>query len=533
MSKSLFKSTSTVSLMTMISRILGFIRDMVAAQIYGINASVDAFNIAFKIPNFMRNLFAEGSFSQAFVPVLSQYRQTRPKEEVREFINHIAGSLGSILFLVTIIGVIAAPLLVTLSAPGFNLLGPLRFHYATEMLRVTFPYLMLISLTAFSASILNSYGSFAVPSLTPALLNIVLIIAAFWGSRYFRVPVEAQAWGVFIAGLVQFLFQLPFLWRKGLLPIPKINWKDEGVRRVLKLMVPAIFGASVGQISLFFNTVFASFLPIGSVSWLYYSERLAYFPLGVFGVALATVVLPHLSRKHAEQSPAQFMSALDWGIRCNILIGLPATCVLLFFAGPIITTLFQYGRLAEHDVFMIRQSLVAYAVGLQAFMLVKVLSAGFYARQDIKTPVRIAVATVVLNLVFNMVLLKPLAHAGLALATSLSSWLNVTFLLLALRKKGVYYLQKGWAIFGFRLLLANGAISLMLWWAEGSLQQWFIWDWQQRFMHLLGWLTLAVALYLFCLWLSGMRLRHFNAHISPQLSSGFSGQEKKLEESNH
>ena len=523
MSKSLFKSTSIVSLMTMISRILGFIRDVVAAQIYGVNASVDAFNIAFKIPNFMRNLFAEGSFSQAFVPVLSQYRRTSSKEQAREFINHIAGCLGSILFVVTILGVIAAPLLVTLSAPG---LGPLRFHYATEMLRVTFPYLMLISLTAFSASILNSYGNFAIPSLTPALLNIVLIIAAFWGSRYFHVPIEAQAWGVFIAGVVQFLFQLPFLWRKGLLPIPKLNWQDEGVRRVLRLMVPAIFGASVGQVSLFFNTVFASFLPVGSVTWLYYSERLAYFPLGVFGVALATVVLPHLSRKHAEQSPTQFMSALDWGIRCNLLIGVPATCIILIFAGPLIATLFQHGRFTIHDVLMTRQSLIAYAFGLQAFMLVKVLSTGFYARQDIKTPVRIAVVTMGLNLIFNIMLLKPFAHAGLALATSLSSWLNVTFLFLGLRKKGVYHLQKGWAAFGLRLLFANGAISFMLWWAEGTLQQWFVWDWQQRFAHLLGWLILAVVLYLFCLWLSGMRLRHFNAQISSPLSSAIATGEK-------
>lgn len=310
MSKSLFKSTSIVSAMTLISRLLGFVRDMVAAQIFGAGASVDAFYIAFKIPNFMRALFAEGSFSQAFVPVLSEYRQTRSPEEVKSFISHIAGGLGSVLLLITLLGEIITPLIILISAPG---LDPYRFHLATEMLRVTFPYMMLISLTAFSGAILNSYGTFSIPSITPALLNISLISAALWLSPYFEIPVEAQAWGVLGAGLIQLLFQIPFLFRKGFLVIPRINFRDEGVRRVLKLMIPALFGASAIQISLLLNMIFASFLKPGSVTWLYYSERLAYFPLGVFGVALATVVLPHLSRKHADQSQSQFRAVMDWG----------------------------------------------------------------------------------------------------------------------------------------------------------------------------------------------------------------------------
>lgn len=312
-----------------------------------------------------------------------------------------------------------------------------------------------------------------------------------------------------MGGVVQFLFLLPFLKQRRLLPRPKIDWQDPGVKKVLRLMVPALFGASVGQISLFINTVFASFLMVGSISWLYYSERLAYFPLGVFGVALATVVLPHLSRKHAEKSSQHFMSALDWGIRCNLLIGMPATCVLLFFPGPIITTLLQYKNFGIFNVFMVQKSLIAYAIGLQAFMLVKLLSTGFYAKQDIKTPVKIAAVTVFMNICFNALLIKPLAHAGLALATSLSSWLNVCLLLYSLHTRDVYRFQPGWLVFGLRLLFANAVISGLLWWAQGNITQWFHWGWRIRFSHLLFWLALAGLLYILCLFVSGMRLRHF------------------------
>lgn len=510
MSRALLKSTSTVSLMTFISRILGFVRDMVAAQVYGINAAVDAFNIAFKVPNFMRNLFAEGSFAQAFVPTLSHYRQTQSVEATKLFIDRIAGSLGSALLLITILGVAGTPILIHLSAPG---LDPLRFYYATYMLRITFPYLMLICLTALCGSILNTFGTFTVPAFTPALLNIVLICAAYWGSHHFTIPVEAQAWGVLTAGFVQFFFQFPFLIKRHLLPQPKVNWRDPGVRRVLKLMLPAIFGASIGQINLFLNTIFASFLKIGSVSWLYYSERLAYFPQGVVGVALATVVLPHLSRKHAEKSPEKFVSALNWGIRCNLVFGLPATCVLLFFAGPIITTLFNYGKFHAYDVLMTRESVIAYAIGLQAFMLVKMLSTGFYAQQDIKTPVRIAIVTMVANLLLNLLFLKPLAHAGLALATSLSAWLNVLLLLSFLCHRKIFQFQRGWGLFSARLIFANALVSTMLWFASGHLAQWFLWHWRERFLHLFSWLIAAILLYLLSLWLTGMRLRDFKAQI--------------------
>lgn len=508
MSKHLIKSTSLVSAMTLTSRVLGFVRDMIAAQIFGVNAGVDAFTVAFKIPNFMRNLFAEGSFSQAFVPVLSDYRQNKSKEEVQSFINHVAGSLGSVLLLITIIGILAVPLVVTIFAPG---LDPYRFHLASYMLRITFPYLMLISLTAFAGAILNSYGIFGVASFTPALLNICLIATAFGITHLFAVPVEAQAWGVLIAGFVQLFFQIPFLRRIGFLPHPQLNWRDEGVRRVLKLMLPALFGASIGQISILLNTIFASFLKVGSLTWLYYSERLAYFPLGVFGVALATVVLPHLSRHHAAKSHEEFASTLDWGIRFNLLIGLPATITMLVLAGPLIVTLFMYGKFTAYSVLMTRRSVIAYAVGLQAFMLVKVLSSAFYARQDIRTPVRFGIITVIANMILNATLIFPLAHAGLALASSLTSWFNTGLLGWGLYRRGIYRFQKGWGKFALRLLFANAVLTIFLWWGGGNVIQWMHWHWYQRFAHvfLLG--LSAIIIYLACLWIGGMRLQDLKA----------------------
>jgi len=494
--------------MTFLSRILGFVRDMVAARIFGVNASVDAFLVAFKIPNFMRNLFAEGSFSQAFVPTLAQYRQHKTPEETKLFISHVAGCLSAILLLVTLIGLIAMPLIIKISAPGFE---PYRFHLATYLSRITFPYLMLISLTAFVGSILNSYGKFGIPAFTPALLNICLIIAAVWFSHDFTIPIESQAWGILIAGFVQLAFQLPHLKRLGFLVWPRINWHDEGVRKILKLMIPAIFGASIVQIGILVNTIFASFLKVGSVTWLYYSERLAYFPQGVFAVALATVVLPHLSRQHAKSSTEGFMSALDWGIRCNLLIGLPAALTMGVLAGPLVSTLFQYGHFYAYDVIMTRKSVIAYSVGLLAFMLIKILSTGFYARQDIKTPVKIGIASVIFNIMMNALLISPLAHAGLALATSISSCFNAILLLYFLHKQKIYVFQPGWIVFLIRLLFANSIVVLFLYLASGPLMQWINWPGHERVVHLVYLLISAMMIYFACLWISGLRPKHISA----------------------
>ncbi|MCH9637588.1 murein biosynthesis integral membrane protein MurJ [Rickettsiella endosymbiont of Litargus connexus] len=508
MSKALFKSTSVVASMTLISRILGFVRDMVAARIFGATAAVDAFYIAFKIPNFMRGLFAEGSFSTAFIPTLSEYKQTRSQEEVQKFITYIVGTLGVILLGICILGVLGSKGLVSLFAPG---LDPYRFQLAIDMLRITFPYLMLISLTALVGATLNCYGQFWVPAFTPALLNISLIMTAFSVTRFFKVPVEAQAWGVLLAGFLQLGFQLPFLHRLKLLKKPRFKWRDPGVQKVLKLMLPALFGSSIGQISLLLNTIFASFLVAGSVTWLYYSDRLAYFPLGVFGVALMTVILPHLSRQHAAKSPELFASTLNWGLRCNLLIGVPASLTMLILSGPLIVTLFHYGKFTIHDVFMTQRSVIAYSVGLQAFMLIKILAAAFYAQQNIRTPVRIGIIALIANMIFNALLIFPLKHAGLALASSLSAWLNAGLLLWGLQARQVFQWQPGWLKFVLRLLFANSALGLFLYWAAAAIPVWINWGWQQRFSHIFLLGITSVIIYITMLWLGGLRYHDLKA----------------------
>lgn len=509
MSKALFKSTSVVVSMTMISRILGFIRDMIAARIFGATPAVDAFYIAFKIPSFMRGIFAEGSFSAAFIPTLSEYKQMRPHKEVQQFLSYIGGTLGLILLIVCIFGVLGSKSLVSLFAPG---LDPYRFQLAVEMLRITFPYLMLISLTALVGATLNCYGKFWVPAFTPALLNISLIFTALGMAQFFKVPVETQAWGVLLGGFLQLGFQLPFLNRLNLLQKPRFKWRDPGVQKVLKFMLPALFGSSIGQISLLLNTIFASFLVAGSVTWLYYSDRLAYFPLGVFGVALMTVILPHLSRQHAEKSPELFASTLNWGLRCNLLIGIPASLTLLILSGPLIVTLFYYGKFTLQDVLMTQRSVIAYSVGLQAFMLIKVLAAAFYAKQNIKTPVRIGVIALVANMIFNALLIFPLKHAGLALASSLSAWLNAGLLLWGLKTRQIFQWQSGWLKFLLQLLFANGILCLFLYWAAAVTSIWINWNWQQRLIHIFLLGIASIFIYITTLWMSGLRYHDLKAN---------------------
>lgn len=509
--KGLFKSTSLVAAMTFISRLLGFVRDMVIAHLFGAAAGMDAFLVAFKIPNFMRRLFAEGAFAQAFVPVLSEYREQRGHAEVNAFIGNMLGTLGLILFVVSVLAIIAAPILISLFAPGFAH-GMPRFAMASAMLRITFPYLLFISLTAFAGAALNCYGVFGPPAFTPVLLNVCLIVAAIFFAPLFAHPIEALAWGVLVAGLAQLLFQIPFLYRKRLLARPRVSWRDAGVMRVMRLMVPALFGVSVAQISLLLDTVFASFLVVGSVSWLYYSERLMMFPLGVIGVALSTVILPHLSRKHAAHAPQEYSNTLDWAIRCALSIGVPAAIGLGILAGPLMASLFGYGQFDAHDVLMARLSLMAFSVGVPAFMLIKILAAGFYARQNIKTPVRIAAVSLFVNMCLNLALILPLAHAGLALATSLSACLNAGLLFKQLRVKQIFIPQLGWARFFLRLVFANTALAVFLWWFKGGIDTWLMWHWAARAEHLILLVGGGMCIYLGSLFVIGMRPQHFRVN---------------------
>ena len=495
----------------MISRLLGFTRDVVFANIFGAGALTDAFFVAFKIPNFLRRLFAEGAFSQAFVPVLTEYRSQRDKAAVRLLIANTTGVLGAILLLLTICAIIGSNYLIMLFAPGF-VDDPLKFGLASDMLQITFPYLFFISLTALAGGILNSYDKFAVPALTPVWLNLILIGAALGFTSQFEPPILALAWGVFFAGMVQLLFQIPFLLQMGLLSRPRWGWHDSGVRRILKLMLPAIFGSSVAQINLLLDTIIASFLITGSVSWLYYSDRLVEFPLGIFGIAMATVILPSLSKKHAEADSESFSKTLDWALRWVLLIGMPASVGLILLAGPMLATLFNYGEFQSSDVTMASLSLMAYGVGLLGFMLVKVLAPGFYARQDTKTPVRYGIYSMLANMGMNILFVVPLAvngiagaHAGLALATSLAAFINAGLLFRYLQKEGIYRAEPGWGLFVIRLLVANVLLAAMIIGINADLSLWLEWGMADRVMQLLLLIGSSVVGYLVVLYLVGIR----------------------------
>ncbi|WP_234251255.1 murein biosynthesis integral membrane protein MurJ [Billgrantia desiderata] len=504
----LMRSGLVVGAMTMLSRVMGLARDVVVATLFGAGNGTDAFFVAFKIPNFMRRLFAEGAFNQAFVPVLSEYATRGSKREVRELLDAVAGSLTAVLALITALAMLAAPWLVWVFAPGFGR-DPAKLALTADMLRLTFPYLLLVSLTAFAGSVLNTWNRFAVPAFTPVLLNLSLIGAAVLLTPLMSEPAMALAWGVLIAGVAQLAFQVPFLARLGLMPRPWPNFAHSGVKRILVLMAPALFGVSVSQINLLLDTVLASLLTPGSVSWLYYSDRLVELPLGVFGIAIGTVILPALSKRHAEQSGEHFAAMLDWAVRAVLLLGLPAALALAILAEPLLISLFHYGAMTEHDIVMAAMSLRAYAFGLVAFMLIKVLAPGFFARQNTKTPVKVGIIAMVANMVFNLILIWPLAHAGLALATALSAFLNAGLLGWLLHKQGVLVFQPGWGRYAVQLVGGCVVMSVGLAWLAPEWQQWLEWGVSVRVQWLALLVVVGAAIYFAWLAALGVRPRHF------------------------
>ena len=507
----LLRSSGVVGFFTMLSRFLGLARDVVFARVIGAEALADVFFVAFKIPNFFRRLFAEGAFAQAFVPILGEYREKGSVAAVRQLVSRVAGNLGLTLILLTLLIIIASPLMAAIFAPSWYMDNPSKFAATSEMLRITFPYLLFISMTGLAGAVLNSYDRFAVPAFTPVLLNLCLILAALFAAPLFDEPAYALAWGVLLAGIVQFLFQLPFLKTIHMLPMPKVDWQDSGVKKVLVLMAPAIFGVSVSQINLLLDTVLATFLPTGSVSWLYYSDRLSELPLGVFGIAIATVILPNLSRHHVAQSTQAFSETLDWALKMILLIAVPAAAALILLAEPILVTLFFYGEvMTVRDMAMASLSLKAYAAGLIAFMLIKVLAPGFFARQDMRTPVRIGVIAMIMNMLFNLLLVIPLhsywqvGHLGLAAATSLSAFLNAILLYFALRKQDIYQPMSGWLRFFIRLAIAVMVmlfVLIQLSNALGGQQSFYNFNWLQRVAYIgllcgVGFIGFAVSLLL-------------------------------------
>jgi len=502
----LLRSSSIVSAMTLLSRVLGLARDILVASYFG--ARADAFFVAFKIPNFFRRLFAEGAFSVAFVPVLSEYKVQ--EKDVKALVKAVSGTLLAIIGPFTILAVAAAPLLTWVFAPGFAS-NPEKFVLTSELLRITFPYLLLISLTAFYGSVLNTYGNFAIPAVTPVLLNLCLILATYYFTPWFDEPLMALAWGVMLAGITQLGFQLPFVMKLGLLAMPKPAFADSGVKRILVLMVPALFGVSVSQINLLLDVLLASFLESGSVSWLYYSDRLAQLPLGIFAIAIAVVILPSLSQKHAGKNQQQFSETLDWGLRMVLLIGLPSALALVLLATPLMATIFYRGEITAYDVQNMSYSLMAYGAGLLAFMLIKVLAPGFYARQDTKTPVKIGIRAMVANMIFNLPLVLLLAHTGLALATTLSAYLNALWLFFGLRKAGFYQAQAGWGKWIARIVIANSVMVAVILAINPAIGQWMVFSEWQRAMWMLALVSAGAGSYGLSLILMGVRLKDLSA----------------------
>lgn len=488
-SEGLMKSSGVVSFMTLLSRFLGLARDMVIAHFFGASAGADSFFLAFKIPNFFRRLFGEGAFSQSFVPVLSEYRATRSHGDVRQLVAAISGSLGLSLGGLTILGVLGAPILISIFAVGFVVGGETeKLDLAGDMLRITFPYMFLICMTAFAGSVLNSYGRFGPPAFTPVLLNVCLILAALFVTPYMETPVVALAWGVLAAGIVQLLFQMPFLARANLLVWPKVEFSHPGVKQVLTLMGPAILGVSVGQINLLLDTILASFLPTGSISWLYYSDRLLELPLALFGITIATVILPSLSRQQANDEAA-YRDTLSWAVKMVFLIGTPAALALVVLSEHLIASLFFLGELTARDVEMAGMSLAAYGFGLLGHMLVKVLAPGYFSRQDTKTPVRFGIIALIANMVLNLLLVWPLQHVGLALATSLAAFLNAGLLWWGLIGRGHFVFPAGWWLFLVRIIFANAIMFGVLLAVLPASDEWL----SLAFVPRLGWM-LAICL---------------------------------------
>ncbi len=505
----LLKALATISSFTLLSRISGFIRDTLIARIFGAGLYTDAFFVAFKLPNLLRRLFAEGAFSQAFVPILGEYRSKIGEDATRRLASQVASFLTLALLAVTLLGVLGAPVLVYISAPGFAA-EPAKFDTTVLLTRITFPYICFISLVALSAGILNTWSRFSIPAFTPVLLNVAMIIAATLLAPHFNPPVLALAWGVLLGGALQLGLQIPALLRIGMLPKPTLDFSDPGVRRILYLMGPATLGVSVAQISLLINTIFASFLGTGSVSWLYYADRLMEFPTGMLGVALGTILLPSLSKHYADKSPEEYSRLLDWGLRLTLLLALPAAAALAVLAVPLISTLFFYGQFNAHDLWMTRQALMAYSVGLLGLILVKVLAPGFYARQNIRTPVKVAIFTLLATQAMNLVFIGPLKHAGLALSIGLGACLNAGILLHLLRKHQIFFPQPGWWAFIFKVMLAVGAMSVALYLAAGNETFWMHSRFHSRVAYLMGLVMLGASVYFLTLWMSGIRPRQFS-----------------------
>lgn len=509
----LLRALSTIGGMTLVSRITGLARESIKAAAFGAGLQMDAFEAAFRLPNILRRLFAEGAFSQAFVPILAEYQRQRGEEATRGLVGRVATLLAIVLLALSALAVLAAPWLVYLLASGFAS-EPGKVDLTATMIRIMFPYILFVSLVSLAGSVLNVYRRFAIPAFTPVLLNLSIIGAALLLARYFDPPILALAWGVFVGGVLQLFFQIRPLLSIGMLPQPAFDWRDEGVRRVLVAMGPAVIGVSAAQISALINTQLAASLGNGRISWITYADRLMEFPTALLGVALGTVLLPSLSKHHSDANHAQYAALLDWGLRLAFLLALPCALALWLLAVPLIATLYQYGRFGVDDVFKVRAALLGYSVGLLGLILVKILAPGFFARQNLRTPVRVSFLTVFVTLLLGLALMVPLGHAGLTLATSLGACLNASLLFWFLRRRGHFVAQPGWLGFLARLLVALAVLGALLVWIPGPPSLWLAASLWERIARLGAIVLVSVVVYFATLYLLGFRIADFNRRES-------------------
>lgn len=509
----LLKSLAAISTMTIFSRLLGFARDAIVARVFGAGMATDAFFVAFKVPNLLRRIFAEGAFSQAFVPILAEYKSQQSEEATRTLIAYVSGLLTLVLGIVTVLGMLAAPWVIYTAAPGF-VDTPDKFALTSALLRITFPYILLISLASLVGAILNTWNRFLIPAFAPTLLNVSMIGFALFAAPYFRPPVLALAWAVLVGGVLQLGYQLPYLRKMAMLVLPRFTLRNTGVWRVIRHIGPAILGVSVSQISLIINTIFASFLVSGSVSWMYYADRLMEFPSGVLGVALGTILLPSLAKSFSSGNYDEYSQLMDWGLRLCFLLALPSAIALGILAKPLTITLFQYGKFSAFDAEMTQRALVAYSVGLMGLILVKVLAPCFYSRQDIKTPVKIAIITLIITQVMNLTFINSLKHAGLALSIGLAACLNAALLYWKLRQQKIFQPQPGLAVFlsklGTAVLVMAGVLMSMMWlmpsWDQGNMLE--------RLLRLIVVLVAGVVAYFVVLAVLGFRPRDFARRVT-------------------
>ncbi|MDR0588203.1 MAG: murein biosynthesis integral membrane protein MurJ [Burkholderiales bacterium] len=504
----LLKAMGTVSVMTFLSRITGLIREVLKAAIFGAGAQVDAFEAAFRLPNLLRRLFAEGAFSQAFVPVLTEYNRQRGVDATKELVSKTTALLGLALLVVTVIGVIAAPILVYVLAGSFAK-TPGKVELTTLLIRIVFPYIFFISLVSLSGSILNVYRKFAVPAVTPVLLNFSFIGAALFLTPYCDPPVLALAMGVAVGGLIQLLWQLYPLYKLGMLVRPRLEWKHEGVRRILKLMLPAVLGVSAAQISILINTQLAAFLGDGRISWITYADRLMEFPSALLGVALGTVLLPSLAKHHSDANPKKYAELLDWGLRLALLLALPATLGLMLLTVPVIATLYQYGHFSVEDVWQTRVALLGYGLGLPALIMIKILAPGFYARQDTKTPVRFSLIAIFVTQAISISTMWFIGHAGLTLAISIGACCNALLLFHQLWRRKIYTPNAGWLPFMLKLSIALLLLGITLYFLSGDPETWLSVSWKEKLPRLLLVMTAGAAVYFITLRLLGFRIQNF------------------------